>query len=107
MGICTILASCGSDGIDTKNDLVGRYGGDDCKWGAIELGDDGRAYIDTVYKISGTYDVDGDNIIVNGDGMPGVVFKKNGDTLGGGNLGSCEKLIDVSDLAGTIVVRFA
>lgn len=102
--LCTILAACESGETNENNNILGRYGGNDCQWGALEFGKNKKVYIETIYKVAGTFEVDGKNVIVKGQGMPEVVFTKNGNILDGGILGKCEKIIDLTEISGTYYI---
>lgn len=98
---CGLLVSCGPSSTDKSDQLLGRYGGIDCQWGALEFSKNNKVYIETIYKVSGTFEVDGKNVIVKGQGMPDVVFTRNGNILDGGIIGKCEKIIDLTEVSGT------
>jgi len=66
--------------------ISGEYGGEDCIYG-MNFKSDGKVYISaTVFGIktpetAGTYEVDGERVIIrSGDGQS-IVFRKNDDSL--------------------------
>jgi len=66
--------------------ISGEYGGDDCIYG-MNFKSDGKVYITaTIFGVkspesAGTYEVDGERVIVRSSDGQSVVFRKKGDSL--------------------------
>ena len=80
--------------------ISGEYGGDDCIYG-MNFKSDGKVYITTTLlgmtspESAGTYEVDGERVIVRGVNEQSIVFRKREDSLVVDFMGSemeCKKL---------------
>ena len=75
-----------------STELIGKFGGKGCIYDALDFRSGGKVYINALgSEIPGTYELDGDKVIVMANGE-GAVFTRSGDVLDAGRAGKCSRL---------------
>ncbi|MFV1985406.1 MAG: hypothetical protein ACC657_17795 [Thiohalomonadales bacterium] len=86
----TRLDSTREDSGSTK--LIGKFGGKGCIYDALDFRSGGKVYIIAFgSEIPGTYELDGNKVIVMSNGES-AVFTRSGDVLDAGIAGKCSRL---------------